>query len=162
MKKASGKIKTLWKMFADREFRHAFMDSHIRESIAAQVFFIRENRKWTQADLAELASTKQPAISRIEKGEARLSLASLQAIASAFDVALQVKFVPFSALLEEIEEGRPERYVPPFSDDMPAGLAEVTALGRTQARFHVRSIRDEWTLSSQTQAQHKGVVLANA
>ncbi len=123
MLKAIGKIRKLWSRFADKDYRNAFMEARLRESVAAQVYFIRESRKMTQGELAALAGTKQPAISRIERGDASLSLKSLEAIARSFDVALSVKFVPHSDIIDEVINGRLESYVPPYSDDIPDALA---------------------------------------
>lgn len=117
-----GKLKSLWERFSNREYRHAYLEARLRESVASQIFFIRESKKLTQSELATLAGTKQPAISRMEKGESSLSVKSLEAIARAFDVALSIKFVPFSEIAEDVVVGRIEAYVPPFSDDAPALL----------------------------------------
>ena len=133
-----GKLKTVSEKFADRAYRYAYVESHLREAIASQVFFIRESRKLTQSELADLAGTKQPAISRIEKGEASLSIKSLEAIARAFDVALSVRFVPFSEIADEVVDGRIEAYVPPFYDDRPAAL-EAESASSTAVFSYVRS-----------------------
>lgn len=133
-----GKFKALWAKFADRAYRYAYVESHLREAIASQVYFIRESRKLTQTELADLAGTKQPAISRIEKGEASLSIKSLEAIARAFDVALSVRFVPFSEVAEDVVNGRIEAYVPPYSDDRPAAL-EVEAQSAFAVVYYARS-----------------------
>ncbi len=138
MLKNIGKLKAVWAKFANREYRNAYVEARLRETIASQIYFIRESRKLTQSELADLAGTKQPAISRIEKGEASLSIKSLEAIARAFDVALAVRFVPFSEVAEEVVDGRIEAYVPPFDDDRPAALEAENGL--TTAVFsYVRS-----------------------
>lgn len=121
----TGKIKSLWKKFFDKDYRYAYLETHLRETIASQLYSIRESQKLTQSDLANLVGTKQPAISRIEKGEASLSVKSLEAIARAFDVALSIKFVPFSEVAEDVVYGRIEAYVPPFSDDEPLTMGSV-------------------------------------
>ena len=47
----------------------------------------------------------QPRISEIEKpGERRLNIETLLRLASAFDVALQVRFVPFSEFIDFSED----------------------------------------------------------
>lgn len=121
------RIRFLWNKFADKNYRASFLHSRIRSSIAAQIFFIRESRGWTQADLAEKASTKQPAISRMEKGQGALTIRSLQAVADAFDVGLEVRFVPLSHIIEDAVLGRIEENIPAFENDFPAKLATVPA-----------------------------------
>ena len=122
-----GKIKALWKRLSAPVYRAQFLHSRIRSSLAAQIYFIRESRRWTQSDLAERAGTKQPAISRIEKGEGALSLKTLEALAKAFDVGLEIRFVPHSAILEDAVYGRIERFVPPYEGDIPDALALVNS-----------------------------------
>jgi transcriptional regulator with XRE-family HTH domain len=119
LRRDTGKIKALWKRFSDKEYRDAFFSSRLRSSVAAQIYFIRESRKWTQSELAEKAGTGQPAISRIERGSASLSVRSLEAIAKAFDVGLCIRFIPHSEIAEDAVFGRLEAYVPPFADDIP-------------------------------------------
>ena len=138
-----GKLKALWKRFADPDYRTSFLHSRLRTSVAAQVYFIRESRQWTQAELAARAATKQPAISRIEKGEAGLNVSTLEAIAGAFGVGLSIKFVPYSEVAEEAAFGRPEAYVASFDDDVPASLALEEA---PAARFE-RSYKANFTRS---------------
>jgi transcriptional regulator with XRE-family HTH domain len=66
---------------------------------------MRKDREWSQSDLAEVAKTSRTVITRIEDPNyGKLTLKTLFAIASAFDVALLVKFVPFSRLVKEYED----------------------------------------------------------
>lgn len=142
-----GKLREFWRRFSNREYRHAFAESRLRESVAAQVYFIRESRKLTQGELAARVGTKQPAISRIERGDAALTATSLEAIARAFDVALSIKFVPFSEIAEEVIAGRIEAYVPEFSDDVPAGLVDI-------APYHLPKLRySGWENGTEVETQ---------
>lgn len=50
----------------------------------------RQERGWSQADLAEAIGSRQPAISRLERGEGNPSLQTLRRIAKAFDLSLEV------------------------------------------------------------------------
>lgn len=50
----------------------------------------RQERGWSQADLAEAIGTRQPVISRLERGEGNPSLQTLKRIAKAFDLSLVV------------------------------------------------------------------------
>jgi transcriptional regulator with XRE-family HTH domain len=71
--------------------------SEVSSNIAAQINTMREDRGWTQTELAERAGMAQARISLLEDPDyERASLTTLKRIASAFDVGLAVRFVPFS------------------------------------------------------------------
>lgn len=125
MRETGKRIKILWEKFADKAYRDSFLKSRLRNSVAAQVFFIRDSRGWSQAELAKKVGTQQPAISRIEKGQGAFSIRSLEAIANAFDVGLEIRFVPFSHIAQNVVNGRIEEYVPPFTDDQPEALVSI-------------------------------------
>ena len=50
----------------------------------------RIKRGWSQAELAEAVGSRQPVISRLERGEGNLSLQTLHKIANALDLSLQI------------------------------------------------------------------------
>ena len=50
----------------------------------------RIKRGWSQTDLAEAIGSRQPVISRLERGEGNPSLSTLHKIAKAFDLSLRV------------------------------------------------------------------------
>jgi ribosome-binding protein aMBF1 (putative translation factor) len=50
----------------------------------------RTNRGWSQTQLAEAIGSRQPVISRLEQGNGNPSLSTLQKIARALDLSLQV------------------------------------------------------------------------
>lgn len=50
----------------------------------------RMKRGWSQTDLAEAIGSRQPVISRLEQGDGNPSLSTLQKIAKALDLSLQV------------------------------------------------------------------------
>ena len=50
----------------------------------------RIKRVWSQAELAEAVGSRQPVISRLERGEGNLSLQTLHKIANALDLSLQI------------------------------------------------------------------------
>ena len=50
----------------------------------------RIKRGWSQSEPAEAVGSRQPVISRLERGEGNPSLQTLQRIAKAFDLSLQV------------------------------------------------------------------------
>ena len=104
----------------DKEYRDAFVASQIDVGLPFQVRSLREQRRWKQSQLAEKAGMLQPRISAIETpGGAKFTLETLRRLASAFDVALLVKFVPFSELVDQSEDFNPDTFsVPSFGDDL--------------------------------------------
>jgi len=82
-------------------FRRAFAASAVSERLAMQVYSLRMSRGWTQEKVAEETGMAQPRISALESDCHNVTLATLRRLADAYDVALQVKFVPFSSLLTE-------------------------------------------------------------
>ena len=50
----------------------------------------RVKRGWSQTKLAEAVGSRQPVISRLERGEGNPSLSTLHKIAKALDLSLQV------------------------------------------------------------------------
>ena len=50
----------------------------------------RTSRGWSQTELARAVGTRQPVISRLERGEGNPSLHTLQRIAKALDLSLNI------------------------------------------------------------------------
>jgi transcriptional regulator with XRE-family HTH domain len=64
---------------------------------------MREHRGWTQATLAEKLGTTQNAVSRLENPRTgKPSITTLERIAAIFDVALVVRFAPFSEFSDSL------------------------------------------------------------
>jgi transcriptional regulator with XRE-family HTH domain len=104
----------------DKQYRDAYVASQIRISLPLQTRALRKSREWTQPELAEHAGMAQPRISEIEKpGERRLNIETLLRLASAFDVALQVRFVPFSQLIDFSEDLDLDTFaIEPFTEEL--------------------------------------------
>jgi len=103
----------------DQEYRQAYMGAAIDQGIAWQVRVNREERGWTQAELAKLVGTGQSAISKLEdpeSGDVRLS--TLRKVANAFDCALIVRLASYSELANLSENLSPDRlYASSFEDE---------------------------------------------
>lgn len=99
--------------------RERFVESHSAKAIGFQIRAMRRTKDWTQEQLAETSGMTQNMISRLESPEyGRPSVTTLRRIASAFDVALAVRFVPFSELAEWVATLSPDRMnVRPFGND---------------------------------------------
>ena len=103
--KLQSKVDLIRKMIKSKKVRDAFVYEHVRNGIPFQIRTLREERKWTQGKLGEEANKPRNVITRLEDPNyGKLTLKTLFEIASAFDVGLLIKFVPFSRLLREYED----------------------------------------------------------
>jgi transcriptional regulator with XRE-family HTH domain len=86
----------------NKEYRDAFVSEHIDTGIPFQVRALREQMGLTQKELAERAGMKQERISAIENPNNKnaFTLSTLKRLASAFDIALIVRFAPISQLVD--------------------------------------------------------------
>ena len=77
------------------EFRKAYEELEEEYELAKQIIRFRIDRDLTQAQLARLVGTSQPAIARLESGNHRnLTLAFLSRIAKALDLRAELRLVP--------------------------------------------------------------------
>lgn len=96
------------KLINSKKFRDSYAYELVRTGIPFQMRALREQRNWKQLDLANAAEKPRSVITRLESPSyGKLSLKSLFEIAAAFEVALMVKFVPFSRLVREYEDVSP-------------------------------------------------------
>ena len=109
------------------ESRAKFVESQISNGIASQIRALRNREKWSQPKLAEKIGTTQNQIYRLEKATTtKPTISSLRRIAAAFDVALVVRFVPFSQMIAWVSGT-------PFTDP-----------GLSTASLYVPSFRQEY------------------
>lgn len=106
---------------ADREYREAFVADQIRLGVPLQIKALREDREWSQDYLGKQMQPPmvQESVWRIENPHrANVTIATLLRVAAAFDVALIVRFAPFSELLDSTPwlSGR-EGVVPSYAED---------------------------------------------
>ena len=111
----------------DKEYRHSYVADHIRETIALQIRKLRKQRPWTQAALGREAGMAPERISRLEDPDEGVpSVRTLQRLGHAFDLALIVKWVSFSELLES-HIGLSDRELAPPSFEADQRLKEMAA-----------------------------------
>jgi transcriptional regulator with XRE-family HTH domain len=85
------------------EARARFVDSQLSKGLAFQLRSLRDQKQWSQIELANAVGMNQNAISRLENPNyGKASLTTLKRLATAFDVGLLVAFVPFSRLVSRI------------------------------------------------------------
>jgi len=116
----------------DREFRDHFAEDQVYELLTLQIRRLREKGHWTQGELGAKVGMGQSAIARVENPDYTGSkITTLSKLARAFDVALIVRFAPFTELTDWLSNLSPDSFE-------PAGFEEET-LGRSsqaeQGRF---------------------------
>ncbi len=112
---------------SDKEYRDAVVDAEIDEVIAAQLRQMREMRGWTQKDVGDRAEMAQATVSLLENPNyGKYTLRTLKRLASAFDVALMVRFAPFSELARRMASlSSADLAVPSFKDEADSGLRQL-------------------------------------
>lgn len=87
----------------DKNFRDSFVFARVDGKTAFQIRYLRENAGWTQAELARRLGTSQNSVWRLESPNyGKASLSTLKRLASIFDVALEVRFLRFSQLVDDV------------------------------------------------------------
>jgi transcriptional regulator with XRE-family HTH domain len=124
----TSKIKQLAKL-KRKAYRDAYVEEHVKTSLPFQIRTLREQREWSQRDLGEKTGMRQNAVSRLEKPDyGSLNVNTLLRLASAFDVALLIKFVPFRKLLDEFSDLSTKALeVSSFEQELPE-LEQITAI----------------------------------
>ena len=81
----------------DQVFRAAYdaEDKHIE--LVLQIIKLRQQRGMTQADLAKAIGTRQANVSRLERFDSNLTVGTLEKVAQALGVNLQIDLVPKAA-----------------------------------------------------------------
>ncbi len=106
------------KLLNNPTFRDAYVFEHLKTGIAYQIRAMRDENEWTQGRLGEEAKKPRNVITRLEDPNyGQFSLQTLREIAAAFNVALLVKFVPFSRLVEEYDDVSPRALIAPNTND---------------------------------------------
>ncbi|SJM92055.1 helix-turn-helix transcriptional regulator [Crenothrix polyspora] len=96
-------VKTLVSEFGDKEYAHAYMEEFSNMAIAAQIKALREQRNWTQHQLAQAANMKQERISALEDVDYDAwTIKTLRKLAKAFDLTVKVSFEKFSTGILDI------------------------------------------------------------
>jgi predicted transcriptional regulator len=78
----------------DSAVEAAYAAAQLAFELGEQVRGLREERGWSQRDLAKLTGMTQPGIARFEAGGTTPTLPILERIANAFDSTLSVQLKP--------------------------------------------------------------------
>src|ERR1017187_377148 len=119
--------------------RQRFVESNLAKAIAHQLRATRDKLGWSQERLAREVGMNQNAISRLESpAYGKQTLTTLKRLGAAMDVALIVRFVPFSELIDWIS-GTPRKIpgltaaalaIPDFESEEKEGVfAQMLGVG---------------------------------
>jgi transcriptional regulator with XRE-family HTH domain len=116
----TSKVRQLAKL-KRKPYRDAYVAEQVKTGLPFQIRALREQRGWSQSELGDNTGMRQNAISRLEKPDyGSLTVNTLLRLASAFDVALLIKFVPFRKLLDEFGDLSTEALeVDAFDQEVP-------------------------------------------
>lgn len=90
-------IKTLTAEFHDKEYAHAYIEDFSNMAIAAQIKSLREQRGWTQKELADISNMKQERICALEDVDYDAwTIKTLRKLSKAFDLTIKFSFEKFS------------------------------------------------------------------
>lgn len=98
-------ISKLLEKLRNKKYRDLFVAGQIKTGIPFQIRAMRDQRGWTQEELGKRSGLPQSAIARLENPDTIHSpnIKTFQKLASAFDVALIVRFAPFTELIHWVE-----------------------------------------------------------
>ena len=126
---------------ANPEYRQEFLRSALTSWVVTQLRALRRQRKWTQADLAERAGIPQSGVARAESEDyGSWSTNTLVSLANAFDVALEIRFVPWPEYMRRLADTSPEKM-------------EVSGFSEDQFDVQVTTYHREWKPSSNQQME---------
>lgn len=125
----------------DSDYRRIFAAEQLNTGLAYQLRLLREDRGWTQEELARRTGKSQEMISRWEDPDyGSYSISTLKAFADAFDVSLIVKFAPFSELTKWLTSLSKEQLVPKgFEEDRKTTTSTASVVGTMDARLQIHS-----------------------
>ena len=113
-----GKREQIWESLNNKEYRDAVSQESALVGIPFQVHRMMDHRGWTDKQLAEMIGVTPETIGEYrDPNNEHLNLKALWKLASVFDVALQVRFVPFSQLVDQEVDMTPEYLLPPSFEE---------------------------------------------
>ena len=132
--------------FANKEYAHSYMESHAVSRLAAQIHALRNQRGWSQEQLAAYSGIAQERISKIESANFdSLTMKTLQKFSKAFDVNLHIKFESFSGgILDVANLTREQLEVKSREEDLTSNFTNQTVFvhggGEWKAINHIRPL----------------------
>jgi transcriptional regulator with XRE-family HTH domain len=136
----------LWSHLQKKAYRQAYLSEHIRRGIAYQIRALRDQRGWKQGEFARQLNKPQSVVSRLEDPDyGKVTIQTLLEVANVFDVALQVRFVPFSTFVSSTRDvSSTSMRVSEFKDDLGFRSADATSISIFPRPPAGRSIATVW------------------
>lgn len=131
-----------------KSYRENFVANEVRTGLAYQIRALREQRDWSQDDLAKAMGTQQSVVSRLEDPDyGRVTLQTMLDVARAFDVAFMARYCSFPEMIYRSSDVSPDALrVPSFSE------GQLCSLGRrTEVNVEVGSAPPPLPTSQTTQ-----------
>ena len=98
-------VKTLVTEFDDKEYAHTYMEEFSNMAIAAQIKVLREQRGWTQKELADASGMKQERICALEDIDYEAwTIKTLRKLSKAFDLTVKLSFEAFSSGILDVSK----------------------------------------------------------
>jgi transcriptional regulator with XRE-family HTH domain len=112
-----------------KSYRVAYVGEHIGRGVAYQIRALRDQRSWKQGELAKRLGKPQSVVCRLEDPSyGKMSVQTLLEVANVFDVALQVRFVPFSSFLRDTRDVSAQAMqVPSFDEEVSAAASPTSS-----------------------------------
>ena len=144
-------LERLGKDFKDEDNRYVYADTVTNAFVSAQIKALKEDRKLSQAELAELIGTQQSGISRLLRLDySAWQIETLRKLARAFGVRLRISFEEFGTLSSEIENFRKSLSLRSFAQDPVFNGEAPSAPKKQKPRSKVRSLHRVKTTSDGT------------
>jgi transcriptional regulator with XRE-family HTH domain len=100
-----------FRRLANKTARREYVRAELVNGVAHQIRILRHQRNWTQSHLARRLKTTQTVVSRLEDPSyGKFSVKTLLDVANAFDVAVHVRYMPFSEFMLQTWDTSPHRF----------------------------------------------------
>jgi transcriptional regulator with XRE-family HTH domain len=132
--------------FQDKETRHIYADNFLNTWIATQLKVLREDKGWTQAELADETGMKQERISVLEDvNYESWTIKTLKRFAKAFDVRLSIKFETFGSYLSDFDSFKRENLSRVCFDRDPAFHPELAQAAQVNRQVFLTTETGKFT-----------------
>jgi hypothetical protein len=138
--------KRLWQRLQKKAYRQAYLSEHVRRGIAYQIRALRDQRDWKQGTFAKHLGKPQSVVCRLEDPDyGKMTIQTLLEVANVFDVALQVRFVPFSTFIRNTRDvSATSMEVLEFKDDLGLAVSSTTPINVFLPSLRGSSIKTGW------------------
>jgi transcriptional regulator with XRE-family HTH domain len=149
-------LKAIINRLKKKEFRDAFVRSHLTHGLAHQIRELRIQRGWTQKELAQKLELKgQSAVARMEDPSyGKLSIATLIKLSGVFDVALSVRFQSYGKFLMEREDISPAALsAESFENEMPKIIESMDRVSNYINKEIKSTFKDTYSITNKFPSQ---------